>query len=137
MEHFDRYIWEAEAHANELLDVYSEDEREVLADWLERDWQTLLPQLLDPPKVAFVYLGEDPAERDRRIARLGPDDQVLLWVQARFLALRAARAMRLAQRVLPTKGWKYRKAARHAAECVSQAPGLPSPRETATLLLPG
>ena len=135
MDYLDRYIWEAQAHANELLELYSLDDREQLLRQLQGDWPSLLPSLLTPPKEAFVFLGEGPTQQERRLAKLSERDQLLLWVQARFLALRSASALQTAKHVLPGSNWTYRRAVRHFAEVVSQAPALPSPQDVALLRL--
>lgn len=136
----DRYIWEAEAHANELLELLDFGRRLDLAVYLEGNWEKVLPCLLHPPKQAFVLLGEDATPQDRRLTRLRAQSEAeadLLWCQARFLALRAASAMRLAQCVLPAPGTRYRKAVRNAAEAVCATPALPTPQDVALLELPG
>lgn len=132
----DRYIWEAEAHANELLELLDPDRREALADLLERHWQALLPDLLAPPKTAFVFLGEDPSRQEARLARLPARSADLLWAQARFLALRAASSLRQASVVANVKGMKYRAAVRHAAQAISPPLDLPAPQDIALLRLP-
>ncbi|MGR3480671.1 hypothetical protein [Salipiger marinus] len=136
LDYLDRYIWEAEAHANELLEVFGYEGRKTIAAALEEDWNEFLPQFLNPPKAAFVFLGENPAARELRFQKLTGYEAVILWAQARFLALRAARSMRLAASVADVKGLSYRKAARKAAEAASRAPGLPRPRDIALLELP-
>lgn len=135
----ERYVWEAEAHANELLELQEYERRIDLAEYLEGNWDKVLPCLLHPPKEAFVLLGEDPTPQDRRLSRLRMRSEAeadLLWLQARFLALRAASAMQRALRVQPAPRTRYRKAVRNAAEAVCAVPALPSPWETAMLELP-
>ncbi|WP_313350497.1 hypothetical protein [Paracoccus sp. (in: a-proteobacteria)] len=138
LDYLDRYIWEAEAHANELLDLLPLAERlDQLALIEEAGAQSRMLFLCqNSPKTAFVFLGEDPAARDRRMAKMSIQDRNVLFLQARYHALQAARAMRLAATVANVKGMKYRKAVRHAAEAVSQAPAPLSLRDILLLQLP-
>jgi hypothetical protein len=114
----DRYQWEAEAHANELLELMTEDERAGLRRLWFQDLERLEALLRDPPKTAYVLLGENPSVRDRRIAKLPRGEFGILWLQARYLALRSARAMQLAARVAYVKGMKYRQSVRYVAQDV-------------------
>lgn len=138
LDYLDRYIWETEAHANELLELRSQSEREALLAGIERAGAgpRMLQLCQTCPKEVFVFLGEDPAARDRRLAKMTRQDQNMLFLRARYHALQAARSMRLAASVATVKGMTYRKAARHAAEAASQAPGQPTLSEIMLLALP-
>ena len=138
LDHLDRYIWEIEAHANELLEYYSLEERERMLSILQTgDRELWLFDLCqDPAKEVFVFLGEDPSARNRRLAKMSSQEQKVLFVQARYHALQAARAMRFAASVVNVKGWKYRTAARHAAEAAYQAPVPPTLWDIMLLELP-
>lgn len=138
LDYLDRYIWEAEAHANELLELLPQSEREAHLAAIERAGaeERMLQLCQTCPKEVFVFLGEDPAARDRRLAKMTLQEQNSLFFQARYHALQAARAMRLAASVANVKGMKYRKAARHAAEAASRAPGQPTVPEILLLELP-
>lgn len=136
LDYFDRYIWEAEAHANELLELIDPDRRQSFVAVLIEDWDELLPQFLNPPKAAFVFLGEDPTQQERRLSRLTEAEVNLLWAQARFLALLAASSLRQAAKVATVKGMKYRAAVRHAAQASLPFQGHPTPEDIALLQLP-
>lgn len=137
LDYLDRYIWEAEAHANELLDLFDQDRRNQIADLLEKHWTAILPQFLEPPKAVFVFLAEGPSPRDRRLAKIPVPGQNYLWSRARFLALRATTALQQASIVANVKGKGYRAAVRHAAQAISPPRDLPGPQEIALLRLPG
>ena len=132
----DRYLWEAQAHANELLDLYGELQREAYEDRVHQMWNDILPHLLDPPKTAYVFLGEGPTPRERRLAAMPPGEGFLLWLQARHLALQATIAIELARDVAGVKGMSYRKAVRHAAQAASRFPAPPTPEALLWLRLP-
>lgn len=136
LDYLDRYIWEAEAHANELLEMYCHQERLEILVLLDGHWEYLLPHLRAPSKTAFVFLGEGPTAQEKRIQKLKQDEAWILWSQARFLALQAARSMRLAATVADVKGLPYRKAVRKAAQASSQFPAPPEPGDIALLRLP-
>lgn len=126
LDYLDRYIWEAEAHANELLEIYDEHARHEIAEAFDEEWETFGASVLtpDPPRLrqALVFLGEGPTARDRRLRKLDPFPARLLWVQTRVLALRSATALRQAARVADVRGKGYRQAVRHVATAISPAP---------------
>ena len=135
----DRYVWEAEAHVNELLDLKHLEEREALIPELYDQWPALLAMFATPDKAVLVFLGEAPTAQERRLAKLATSEQVLLWVQARYLALQAAKALRLAEdvRAVKERGMGYRQAVRHAAQATLRFQDQPSPEDLALLRLPG
>ena len=126
LDYLDRYIWEAEAHANELLEIYDHAERHEMAELFDEEWQTFGEGVLRPrPDAlhqALIFLGEGPTARDRRLKKLDPVQARLLWLRARVLELRSATALHQAASVADVRGMKYRQAVRHVATAISPAP---------------
>ena len=126
LDYLDRYLWEAEAHANELLEIYDEHARHEMAVVLHEEWETFGQDVLAPAarrlRQALVFLGEGPTARHRRLQKLDRLPARLLWCRTRVLALRSATALRQAASVADVRGMKYRQAVRHVATAISPAP---------------
>ena len=115
-----RYLWETQAHANELLEMYDLEIREHCVPQLERNWQAFELGLLSDPKEALVFLGDGPTARHRRVGKMDPDDALHLWCKARYLALLSASTLETALAALDVLGMPYRKAARKGAQVALQ-----------------
>lgn len=132
----DRYLWEAEAHANELLEHYDQEARELLLRYLTDRWESILPHLQDAPKTAFVFLGEGPAAQDTRLLKLPQGQGRLLWLQARYLALESARALKIAKCVLDVTDREYRRVVRSVAQAAHKYREQPNGWDLEMLRLP-
>lgn len=133
----DRYMWEAEAHANELLELFDLETRESHLPWAEEHWSQILQLVFSRPQEALIFLGEGPTARDRRLAKLEAGHDMVLWVQARFLALEAANVLRAAEcaATIPQRS-SYRKAVRHVAQASLSLRGQANAEEVMLLELP-
>ena len=131
----DRYFWEAQAHANELLDLMDVGVRDALLEPVSENWTEILRLIYDAPEPALIFLGETPSQRERRMKRMSEEDFRLLWVQARFLALEATNALETAAKIdaLPLKG--CRDAVRKIAQVTFRLPVSPDARQTLHLRL--
>jgi len=136
LDYLDRYIFEAEAHANELFEYFEHETRVRIAEFFRENWAEYHLQLEYPPQAAFVFLGQNPSEQAKKLEKLEAVESALLWMQARRLALLSAIELRRAKDAVDVKGWGYRKAVRHVAQVASR-PRVPlSPWDIAMLELP-
>lgn len=119
----DRYFWEAQAHANELLDLYEEEYREANLPRLEAFWLDIVAATEHDPKKALAFLSQGPTPRERALGKLDRTQAFLLWCQARYLALEAANALQIASSFETMTDRKYRLVVRHAAQVALQARG--------------
>ncbi len=114
-----RYMIETYQHANELLDLYSEGQRDILLEFLDENYPDQFLPLSDARMTsALRFLAETPSQRDRRWQKLTSQEQAHLWMDSRFLALQAANAVAISENVSMWTAGKYRKATRNIAEAV-------------------
>ena len=129
----DRYASEAAARADELLDLMTEEQRDLLAAWLAQN--------LDDDLIDFIC---DPADRVlRRVAQTPSKDAdwvrgtpwprfVREWLAVRHWAIASARALQIAA-VLENAPRPYRKAVLHTARLAVPLLSPPSPDDWLSL----
>lgn len=123
--------------ADELLELLPYDVRHALYEALLDDWDYLFEACLFPSDEVHAFLSSSLKQQYSTLDRMPPEERHGLWFQARFAALRAANALRLAadaQMHIP--GNSARETLRYMSEAVSQEPSVPS-LEDVLLQTPG
>lgn len=123
--------------ADELLELLPFDARQEMYEIWKDDWDDLLDNCLPPRPDVHAFLSLPDHKQRERLDRLDAVGCRMLWFQARFAALRAANALRLAadaQMHIP--GNSARETLRYMSEAVSQEPSVPS-LEDVLLQTPG
>jgi len=124
-----RYVQAAHDHADELLDLIDHAERVDLMDPLTEQWDLFLEDLAAEPGPALRLLKMQPKARRVAFERLGVEDRRRIWLQMRYLALRAASLLRDIEAAGWPEGATYRAATLAAARAALQSRGPPSPMD--------
>lgn len=123
--------------ADELLKLLPFEERQQLYEDLTGDWGDVLDECLSPRPDIHAFLSLPVHKQRERLDRLDTVGSRLLWFQARFAALQAANALRLAADAqLHLPGNSARQTLRYMSEAVHEARALPT-LEDVLLLTPG
>ncbi len=131
----ERYLFEAEAHFDELLELVDNETQTELADALPPVWEEFLTIALDPSESVFVFLSEGPTSQQRRLQRMPNHQARSLWLQARFQAYQATTALRLTLNVARMPNRSFRKKVRQVARAASQLQDLPTAEDLVWLRL--
>ncbi|MGH1416865.1 MAG: hypothetical protein ACRBB0_25500 [Pelagimonas sp.] len=131
----ERYLFEAEAHFDELLELVDSETQQRMEHTLPKLWDDFLLVARDPPKCVFVFLSEGPTSQQRRLENLPENHRDLLWLQARFQAYQATTALRLTLDVARMPNRSYRKKVRQVAQAASQLQALPTAEDLVWLRL--
>jgi len=119
-------------HANELLDMIAEGDRNhvfrLLSDQYPDRYRPLSEKRMTK---ALKFLAETPSKRSRRWDKLAQDAQIRLWTDSRFLALQAANALALSETVAPYLGGAHRQATKNIAKAVHDLRLQPTAQEIA------
>ena len=110
------YVAMSEHYLDEIYQLLTEDEREAAARLLEERQQSILDFGDARLSSLFVFLGKTDKNRRAQFSKLAGTERLIWWLQARFLALRATNALKIADSVAWVEGYGYRKAFRSAAE---------------------
>lgn len=116
----DRYAIEAMARADELLDLFSEEEADIVSGWLNINEDEEMVRFVTTlsPRIETL-LGQAPS-KDQAWMHKTPRPKFLReWLAARYWAIVSARALALASQLQALKGqrdrYSYRQAVRDAA----------------------
>ena len=111
-----RYALNAEARADELLDLMSEEQTDILREWLrvnlDRDLLMFIVTL--SPKIEKI-IAQTPAKDRAWVQKTARPTFVREWLAARHWAIVSARALRIAAELQDVPGLGYRQAVQHAA----------------------
>lgn len=131
-----KYALQAEARADELLDLLSTEQIDLLREWLRSnlDKDLMLFILTLTPRIEAI-LAQTPA-KDRRW-QSSTSWPVLLreWLAARHWAIASARALRIAAELQDVPGLGYRQAVQHAAPVAEEFLDQPGTEELLSIRL--
>lgn len=118
-----RYASEAWGHADELLDLLSEDDRDALRELLGRGRPFQVRQLVQANRaLAIQVLRATPSKRQTLLRKLNADDRQVLLYCALVWGVRAARLLDSLDRHLPLAlSGPYREATGAAAEAAADS----------------
>ncbi len=111
-----RYATEAEARSDEILDLFSEEQTDILREWLrsnlDKEMMTFIITL--SPRIEKI-LAQTPAKDRAWVAKTPRPTFVREWLAARRWAILSARSLRIAAALQDVPGLGYRQAVQYAA----------------------
>lgn len=112
----ERYALNAEARADELLDLMSEEQIDILREWLRvnLDRELLMFIFTLSPRTEKI-IAQTPAKDRAWVQKTPRPTFVREWLAARHWAIVSARALRIAAELQDVPGLGYRQAVQHAA----------------------
>ena len=116
----DRYAMHARDRANELLELLTDEQKDMFVAWLGRDTTIDLKVITheDPPDRILALLAQTPA-KDEKWVQNTPRSQFLQeWLHVRYLALLSANALTIAVSVENAIRKSYRDTCRTTAKAV-------------------
>ncbi len=117
----ERYALEAKARADEILDLLSEQERELLWEWVKiPDNIDFTDILMGPTSRIVTILGQTPSKDHRWQEKTDRPQFVREWLAARYWAIAAARSLQIAAELHHVPGLKYRQAVQSAAQTAAR-----------------
>lgn len=121
-----RYAQEAAARADEILDLHSEEQIDILREWLrpnlDREMKIFIITL--SPRIETI-LGQTPAKDQAWLAKTPRPTFVREWLAARHWAFLSARSLRIAAELQDVPGLGYRRAVQYAAPVAGRFLDLP------------
>ncbi len=131
-----RYALEAAGRADEILDLFSEEQIDILREWLrinmDRDLATAIVTL--SPRTETI-LAQTPAKDRAWAAKTDRGTFVREWLAARHWAIASARALQIASVLQDVPGLGYRQAVQHAAPVAERWLDHPDTEDLLTLRL--
>lgn len=132
----DRYAIEAVGRANELLDLLTDEQADIVRGWLAINndvslWEgmvTLSPRTLK-------RLGQTPAQDRAWFQKTDRPTFLREWLAVRHWAIASARSLWIAARLQDAKGLPYRRAVQQGAQVASALLELPEAEDLLTLRL--
>ncbi|MDO5648910.1 hypothetical protein [Paracoccus sp. (in: a-proteobacteria)] len=107
----ERYVMAAQARVDELLELMSEEQRDLLEAWLEDNLDKELANFILTPSDRIQRLvGQTPAKDLQWVQKTARPTFVREWLAARHWAIASANALAIAAELADTRGRSYRKA---------------------------
>ncbi|WP_020042283.1 hypothetical protein [Salipiger mucosus] len=115
------YVIEAQARADELLEMLTEEQVDLLWTWAlnvaEIDWERIMSA---PSDHSLRVLAMTPKQRYRWMTETPPEQFYRQWIEARHWSVLSAIALQQAEFAEYAKGMKYREACRYGAQAASR-----------------
>ena len=127
---------EAAGRADEILDLFSDEQIDILREWLKvnLDRELMMFIITLSPRIETI-LAQTPAKDRAWAQKTARGTFVREWLAARHWAIASAKALRIASALQDVPGLGYRQAVRYAAPVASEWLDPPDTEDLLTLRL--